>query len=86
MNNSRIIYAADDGAVAVIVPAPEWLAQEGNTLEALAQKDVPPGKTWEIVDAANVPQPSPPAPPAPTKAELMAQLHAIAAQIAALPE
>lgn len=28
----------------------------------------------------------PPAPPAPTKAELMAQLQAIAAQIAALPE
>lgn len=28
----------------------------------------------------------PPAPPAPTKTELMAQLQAIAAQIAALPE
>ena len=32
------------------------------------------------------PPPSPPAPPAPTKAELMAQLQALAAQIAALPE
>lgn len=32
------------------------------------------------------PPPAPPAPPAPTKAELMAQLQAIAAQIAALPE
>jgi hypothetical protein len=32
------------------------------------------------------PAPPPPAPPAPTKAELMAQLQALAAQIAALPE
>jgi hypothetical protein len=62
MNDPRIIYTTADGAVAVIVPAPEWLAQEGNTLEALAEKDVPPGATWQIVDAADVPQPEPPPP------------------------
>ena len=39
--NQRIIYPTDDGGVAVIIPAPEWLAQEGNTMEALAAKNVP---------------------------------------------
>jgi hypothetical protein len=34
--NSRIIYPTDNGGVAIIVPAPEWLAQEGNTIELLA--------------------------------------------------
>ena len=55
MNNPRIIYPTDEGGVAVLIPAPEWLAQEGNTLEALASKDVPAGKPWQIVDAADIP-------------------------------
>ena len=55
MNNPRLIYPTDEGGVAVLIPAPEWLAQEGNTLEALAAKDVPPGKPWKIVDAADIP-------------------------------
>jgi hypothetical protein len=55
MNNPRITYPTDDGGVAILIPAPEWLAQEGNTLEALAAKDVPEGKPWQIVDAADVP-------------------------------
>ena len=55
MNNPRIIYPTDAGGVAVLIPAPEWLAQEGNTLEALAAKDVPAGKPWKIVDAADIP-------------------------------
>ena len=55
MNNPRIIYPTDEGGVAVLIPAPEWLAQEGNTLEALAAKDVPPGKPWRIVGAADIP-------------------------------
>ena len=41
MSNLRIIYPDDDGNVAILTPAPEWLAQEGNTIEALAAKDVP---------------------------------------------
>lgn len=53
--NSRIIYPTDDNGVAVIIPAPEWFAQPGNTLEALAAKDVPVGKPWRIVDAADIP-------------------------------
>ena len=55
MTNQRIIYPSDEGGVAVVIPAPEWLAQEGNTIEALAAKDVPEGKPWQIVDAADIP-------------------------------
>lgn len=55
MTDKRIIYPTDDGGVAVLIPAPEWLEQEGNTLEALAAKDVPAGKPWKIVDAADIP-------------------------------
>lgn len=55
MTDKRIIYPTDEGGVAVLIPAPEWLAQEGNTLEALAAKDVPPGRPWRIVDAVDIP-------------------------------
>jgi hypothetical protein len=55
MTDQRIVYKTDEGGVAVIIPAPEWLAQEGNTLEALAAKDVPPGKPWKIVNVEDIP-------------------------------
>lgn len=55
MNDQRIIYPTDEGGVAVIIPAPEWLAQEGNTIEALAAKDVPPGKPWQIISVEDIP-------------------------------
>ena len=51
----RIIYPTDDGGVAIIVPAPEWLAKEGNTMEALAQIRVPEGTPFKIVDVADIP-------------------------------
>lgn len=51
----RIIYPTPDGGVAVIIPAPEWLAEEGNTIEKLAEKDVPAGVEYKIVDTADVP-------------------------------
>lgn len=53
--NSRIIYPTDNGGVAIIVPAPEWLAQEGNTMEVLAQMRVPEGKPYKIVDVTDIP-------------------------------
>ena len=53
--NQRIIYPTPDGGVAVIIPAPEWLAEEGNTIEALAAKDVPAGVEYKIIDTADVP-------------------------------
>jgi hypothetical protein len=49
----RIIYETDDGGVAVIVPAPEYLLT--NTIEQLAAKDVPAGATYEIVEDDVVP-------------------------------
>lgn len=52
--NQRIIYPTDDG-VAIIVPAPEWFAQEGNTMQVLAQMRVPEGKPYKIVDVADIP-------------------------------
>jgi hypothetical protein len=52
--NSRIIYPTDDG-VKIIVPAPAWLAEEGNTMEVLAQIKVPEGKPYKIVDVADIP-------------------------------
>jgi hypothetical protein len=53
--NSRIIYPNDDGGVSIVIPAPEWLAQEGNTVEVLAQMRVPEGKPYKIVDVADIP-------------------------------
>jgi hypothetical protein len=52
--NQRIIYPEDDG-VKIIVPAPAWLAQEGNTMEVLAQMRVPAGKPYQIVDVSEIP-------------------------------
>ena len=51
----RIIYPTPEGGVAVIIPAPEWLAEEGNTIEKLAEKDVPAGVEYKIVDTEEVP-------------------------------
>ena len=50
--NQRIIYQTDDGGVAVIVPAPEC----GLTIEEIAAKDVPAGKSYKIVDVADIPE------------------------------
>lgn len=49
----RIIYQTDEGGVAVIIPAPEALEQYG--IEAIALKDVPAGKPFKIVNAADIP-------------------------------
>ena len=49
----RIIYQTDDGGVAVIIPAPEAVAMLG--IDAIAQKDVPTGKPYKIVDASEIP-------------------------------
>jgi hypothetical protein len=50
--NQRIIYPTDDGGVAVIVPSAEC----GLTIEQIAQKDVPAGKAYKIVDVADIPE------------------------------
>lgn len=49
--DKRIIYQNDEGGVAVIVPAPDC----GLTIEEIAEKDVPSGKPYKIVDVADIP-------------------------------
>lgn len=51
--NKRIIYPTNDGGVAIIIPAPEFL--ETNTIEDVAAKDVPKGKPYKIIDATDLP-------------------------------
>lgn len=51
--DKRIIYPTDEGGVAIIVPAPEYLVD--HTIEELAAKDVPTGKPYKIVDVADIP-------------------------------
>jgi hypothetical protein len=46
-----IIFPNDNGGVAVIIPAPEFADQT----EAVANKDVPAGKTWRIIDDSELP-------------------------------
>lgn len=47
----RIIYQTEDGGVAIIVPAFEC----GLTIEEIAQKDVPAGFPYAIVDTNSIP-------------------------------
>ena len=49
--NQRIIFPNDEGGVSVIIPA-----ECGLTIEEIAAKDVPAGKPFEIVDAADIPE------------------------------
>ena len=49
--DKRIIYPTDDGGVAVIVPAPNCEL----TIEQIAEKDVPTGVAYQIVDVADIP-------------------------------
>ena len=48
----RIIYKTEDGGVAIVVPAPEYL--ETHTIEDLL-KDVPEGAEFKIVDVSDIP-------------------------------
>ena len=48
-----IIFKHDDGTVAVVMPTQEALDKYG--IMAIAVKDVPAGKPFKIVDAADLP-------------------------------
>jgi hypothetical protein len=50
---NRIIYNQDNGVVAVIIPSPNCLKE--HAIQAIAIKDVPAGKRFKIVDAADIP-------------------------------
>jgi hypothetical protein len=49
----RILYKSDEGGVSVIFPSERALLE--NTIEEIAEKDVPAGKPYKIVDAADIP-------------------------------
>jgi len=51
MSDKRIIFPNDEGGVSVIVPSDNC----GLSVEAIARKDVPSGKAYQIVDVADVP-------------------------------
>jgi hypothetical protein len=53
MVNQRIIYQNDEGGISIIIPAPECL--QTYTLEEIAEKDVPAGKPYKIVDVSDIP-------------------------------
>lgn len=48
-----IIYQQDNGSVAIVRPTEEALALYG--IDIIAQKDVPAGKPYKIVDASDIP-------------------------------
>ena len=50
MSNKRILYQTEEGGVAVIIPVSTEL-----TLEEIAERDVPSGRPYKIVDASEVP-------------------------------
>ena len=47
----RIIYKTPENTVSVISPSPEW----SGTMEELAQKDVPTGLKYKIVEDEVIP-------------------------------
>lgn len=49
---NRIIYPIEGGGIAVLVPSPQWIG----TIQELANKDVPAGKPYLIIEAADVPE------------------------------
>ena len=48
-----VIFKQDNGVAAIIRPTEEALAKYG--IEAIAQKDVPAGKPYRIIDASEIP-------------------------------
>lgn len=51
--NQVIIYKQDNGVVAIVRPTDEALTLYG--IDAIAQKDVPTGKPYKIINAADIP-------------------------------
>lgn len=46
----RIIYKQDDGTVGILIPS----KNVNRTIEEIAQKDVPTGKPYKIVNASEI--------------------------------
>jgi hypothetical protein len=50
--NKRIIYSNGSGGISVLIPA----ENSGLTIEQIAQKDVPAGVPYNIVDVTDIPE------------------------------
>tara|TARA_R110000796_G_C14302451_1_gene405437 strand:- start:41 stop:259 length:219 start_codon:yes stop_codon:yes gene_type:complete len=48
--DKRIIYKKDNGTVSIIIP----ITDSGLTVEQIAQKDVPTGLNYKIVDVSDI--------------------------------
>lgn len=53
MSSLRIIFKNDLGGVSIIVPTQEAVDTYG--IDAIAKKDVPFGRPYKIIDAADIP-------------------------------
>lgn len=53
MENKRVIFKNPEGGVCVLIPAPECL--KSHTIEEIAEKDVPEGVPYKIVDVSEIP-------------------------------
>lgn len=51
--DKRIIYKTNDGGVAVVIPTPKALTNY--SIQEIAEKDVPSGKPYKIVDSSSIP-------------------------------
>ena len=55
---TRILFKQDNGIVAIIIPAPDTINPATGktfTAEEVAQKDVPTGKKYKIVEDSDIP-------------------------------
>ncbi len=48
----KIIYTQDDGGMCIVTPSPNWKG----TIQALAAKDVPAGRTYQIIEDTEIPK------------------------------
>jgi hypothetical protein len=51
MIDKRIIYRNAEGGVSIVVPAPDT----GLTLQEVISRSVPPGVSYKVVDASDIP-------------------------------
>tara|TARA_R110000868_G_scaffold161317_1_gene391501 strand:+ start:8833 stop:9294 length:462 start_codon:yes stop_codon:yes gene_type:complete len=55
MINTRIAYTQEDGSVAIVMPTPEFCACPDSDVYKLAQKSMPLGTHFEVLDVADIP-------------------------------
>jgi hypothetical protein len=51
--DKRIIFKNNDGGISIIIPTPDCL--QSHTIKEIAEKDVPEGRPYKIVDISELP-------------------------------